>query len=122
MAAMRPDICAEPMLRAPSPEIVSESTLTGPLLCGFAGRGVCAREERHAVSVRARAKRVDESRRESLVFMTGNPSPVSALQGRGRLAARLVALRLCGRLRAFGLGRFGLLRLDVRGVGRARHC
>src|SRR3954471_21388986 len=29
-AAMRPLIAAEPMLRAPRPEIVSESTLTGP--------------------------------------------------------------------------------------------
>src|SRR3954454_13784917 len=29
MAAVRPDIAAEPMLRAPRPEIVSESTVTG---------------------------------------------------------------------------------------------
>src|SRR3954471_13136519 len=29
MAAMRPDIAAEPMLRAPRPEMVSESILTG---------------------------------------------------------------------------------------------
>src|SRR3954464_5924300 len=29
IAAMRPDIAAEPMLRAPTPEIVSESTVTG---------------------------------------------------------------------------------------------
>src|SRR5258705_383950 len=29
MAAMRPDIAAEPMLRAPRPEMVSESTVTG---------------------------------------------------------------------------------------------
>src|SRR5260370_18240146 len=36
-AAMRPLIAAEPMLRAPRPEIVSESTFTGA-----AGCGVCA--------------------------------------------------------------------------------
>src|SRR5437660_976475 len=29
MAAMRPDIAAEPMLRAPRPEMVSESTVIG---------------------------------------------------------------------------------------------
>src|SRR5947209_9778128 len=55
MAAMRPDIAAEPMLRAPRPEMVSESTVTtvgvgGGVLgvgveaaaCGAAAVGACA--------------------------------------------------------------------------------
>src|SRR5207244_8962396 len=37
MAAMRPDIAADPMLRAPRPEMVSESTLTGLFDCGTTG-------------------------------------------------------------------------------------
>src|ERR1051325_1624692 len=72
MAATRPDICAEPMFRAPRPEMVSESTLTGPLLCGFAGCGVCASAAEP--KEKARIKNDDESRRERIVFMTGNPS------------------------------------------------
>jgi hypothetical protein len=51
MAATRPDICAEPMLRAPRPEMVSESTLTGAFDCGPAGRGVCAEAVKEAASV-----------------------------------------------------------------------
>src|SRR5947209_8636834 len=55
MAAMRPDMAAEPMLRAPRPEMVSESTVTtvgvggGALgvgveaaVCGAAAIGACA--------------------------------------------------------------------------------
>ena len=37
MAAMRPLIAAEPMLRAPSPEMVSESTVTGLFDCATTG-------------------------------------------------------------------------------------
>src|SRR6266508_2020941 len=37
MAAMRPLIAAEPMLRAPRPEMVSESTLTGLVDVGTTG-------------------------------------------------------------------------------------
>src|SRR5437764_12671774 len=37
MAAMRPLMAAEPMLRAPRPEMVSESTVTGLLDCGTTG-------------------------------------------------------------------------------------
>src|SRR5437870_1127824 len=37
MAAMRPLIAADPMLRAPRPEMVSESTLTGLFDCGTTG-------------------------------------------------------------------------------------
>src|SRR5437588_9848541 len=37
MAAMRPLIAAEPMLRAPRPEMVSESTVTGLFDCGTTG-------------------------------------------------------------------------------------
>src|SRR5471032_2452981 len=34
MAAMRPLMAADPMLRAPSPEMVSESNRAGPVGCG----------------------------------------------------------------------------------------
>src|SRR4051794_27362621 len=37
MAAMRPLMAAEPMLRAPRPEMVSASTVTGLLDCGTTG-------------------------------------------------------------------------------------
>src|SRR4051812_11972572 len=40
IAAMRPDIAAEPMLRAPRPEMVSESTVVG--VNGAAGADVAA--------------------------------------------------------------------------------
>src|SRR3954466_4152119 len=53
IAAMRPDIAADPMLRAPSPEMVSESTVTivagresavgdEAAACGAAAVGACA--------------------------------------------------------------------------------
>src|SRR5919205_3672033 len=89
MAATRPDICAEPMLRAPRPEMVSESTLTGALLCGLAGCGVCASAEEPAESMRARSG--DESMRERNVFIRGNPSPKSVYRDRSRLAGGLLA-------------------------------
>src|SRR6267378_4679531 len=41
-AAMRPLIAAEPMLRAPSPEIVSESTCTGAGCCAGRTRATAA--------------------------------------------------------------------------------
>src|SRR5436190_2690423 len=37
MAAMRPLIAAEPMLRAPRPEMASESAVTGLFDCGTTG-------------------------------------------------------------------------------------
>src|SRR5579863_5774845 len=37
IAAMRPLIAADPMLRAPRPEMVSESNLAGPLATGGVG-------------------------------------------------------------------------------------
>src|ERR1041385_6052221 len=63
---MRPLIAAEPMLRAPRPEMVSESTLTGPFACGFAGRGVCAAT--HAAN--AKVSNVEDSQRVSFVFIS----------------------------------------------------
>src|SRR2546430_10628924 len=66
---MRPLICAEPMLRAPRPEMVAESTLTGPDDCVFAGCGVCACTATPAPSATPRS--VDESHRVILVFISG---------------------------------------------------
>src|SRR5215210_1603196 len=99
---MRPDICAEPMLRAPRPETVSASTLTG----AFDGAGgVCAEALKEAAN--SKAMKVDERRRESLVFMVGESS----------LLRGLAAFGLGGRLGRGGLRRFGLLRVGVGGVG-----
>src|SRR5947209_3318092 len=113
---MRPLICAEPMLRAPRPEMVCESTLTGPEDCGFAGCGVCAAA--HATS--ATRKNDEESQRVRLVFISRSFLSGSVLfrfgfGGRLRSARRLLARLLRGRL----LG-FGLLRRRGRGVGRGR--
>src|SRR5438270_12711648 len=66
---MRPLICAEPMLRAPRPEMVAESTLTGPDDWGPAGCGVCACTATPAESATPRS--VDESQRVILVFISG---------------------------------------------------
>src|SRR5919199_3298031 len=66
MAATRPLIWAEPMLRAPRPEMVSESTLTGPDAWGFAGCGVCAA----AQAASARTRNDDENQRVSFVFIS----------------------------------------------------
>src|SRR5438105_3246113 len=72
---MRPLICAEPMLRAPRPEMVAESTLTGPDDCGFAGCGVCACTATPAASATPKSvdesqRGDDESRRVILVFIS----------------------------------------------------
>src|SRR2546421_11417929 len=72
---MRPLICAEPMLRAPRPEMVAESTLTGPDDWGFAGCGVCAFTATPAASATPRSvdesqRGDDESHRVILVFIS----------------------------------------------------
>src|ERR1044072_5555906 len=84
------------MLRAPRPEMVSASTLTGAFDCGPEGRCVSARVVKEAASVKP--KNVDESQRESLLFMIGE----SFLVGRG----------------LGGLSLRRLLRVGGRGVGR----
>src|SRR6266853_3816578 len=48
-AATRPLIAAEPMLRAPKPEMVSESTFTGPGCCAAASTGRAASTQARAV-------------------------------------------------------------------------
>src|SRR5437588_307632 len=68
MAATRPLIAAEPTLRAPRPEKVWESTLTGPDACGFAGCGVCACAATPAAS--AKLRNDDDKRRVSFVFIS----------------------------------------------------
>src|SRR5256714_10140920 len=120
---MRPLICAEPMLRAPRPEMVAESTLTGPDDCGLAGCGVCARTATPAASATPRS--VDESRRVIIVFISResfcqSPFFVSSVLLRFRLGGRLPSARrlLGGLLRGRLLG-FGLLGRRGRGVGRA---
>src|SRR5256714_1893652 len=131
MAAMRPLIAAEPMLRAPRPEMVAESTLTGPDDCGLAGCGVCARTATPAASATPRSvdesqRGGDESRRVIIVFISRESfcqspffasSVLLSFRRVGRLpsARRLLGGLLGGRLRGLRLlGRRG------RGVGRAR--
>src|SRR2546423_7421268 len=99
MAAMRPLICAEPMLRAPRPEMVAESTLTGPDDCGLAGCGVCARTATPAASATPRSvdesqRGNDESRRVIIVFI----SRESFCQSPFFASSVLLRFRLGGRL------------------------
>src|ERR1044072_2013182 len=101
------------MLRAPRPEMVSASTLTGAFDCGPEGRGVCASVVKEAA--RVKPKNVDESQRESLLFMIGESFLVG--RGLGGLSLRRL-LRVGGR----GVGRRGGRRLgggvcEAGGVG-----
>src|SRR2546423_1195889 len=117
---MRPLICAEPMLRAPRPEMVAESTLTGPDDCVFAGCGVCACTATPAPSATPRSvdeshRDDDESHRVILVFISGESfcqcqfffaSSIfaSSVLFRFKLGGRLLAARrLLGGLRRRGL-------------------
>src|SRR2546423_7887179 len=103
MAAMRPLIAAEPMLRAPRPEMVAESTLTGPDDCGLAGCGVCARTATPAASATPRSvdesqRGNDESRRVIIVFISResfcqSPFFASSVLLRFRLGGRLPSAR-----------------------------
>src|SRR5205085_9438793 len=111
---MRPLICAEPMLRAPRPEMVAESTLTGPDDWGPAGCGVCACTATPAESATPRS--VDESQRVILVFISGESFCqcqfffASSVLFRFKLGGRLPsARRLLGGLRRRGLLGLGLL-------------
>ena len=83
-AAMRPLIAAEPMLRAPRPEMVSESTFTGPL--GAAARPVPGAAARRAGG-RRRSELPARLGAERLGGHLGSVSAASAARRRRGCAA-----------------------------------